>query len=94
MEPAEGMPFTGTLKALTFGEKYVGLTFNPGNDPKVAQIKTLYAQIIDKLNDMREEIKTSEQTSESGEKIRLLSNSITEAQGAQMWAVKAITWNL
>lgn len=82
------------MRELTFGEKAVGLTFNPGGSPMVSEVKTLYASIIDKLNNMREDIKTSEQTKESGEKIRLLSVAITEAQTAQMWAVKAITWNL
>ena len=79
---------------LTFGEKAVGLTFNPGGSPMVNEVKTLYAKIIDHLNKMREDIKNSDQTSESGEKIRILSVAITEAQTAQMWAVKAITYNL
>lgn len=92
MEPNEGIEMG--LRALTFGEKAVGITFNPGGSPVVNEIKTLYAKIIDNLNAMREDVKTSEQTSESGEKIRLLSVAITDAQTAQMWAVKAITWNL
>lgn len=94
METTNVMPNVDQLRALTLGEKYVGLNFNHGGSPMVNEIKTLYAKIIDKLNDMREDIKTSEQTSESGEKIRLLSTAITEAQSAQMWAVKAVTWNL
>ena len=71
-------------RELSFGEKAVGLTFNPSGDTKVNELKTLYAQVIDALNDLR--------TPDRGEKQRLLSVAITEAQGAQMWAVKAITW--
>ena len=32
---------------LTYGQKAVGLTFNPSNNPKVQEIKELYAKIID-----------------------------------------------
>lgn len=70
---------------LTYGEKAVGLTFNPGGDEKVNQIKKLYAEIIDICNNLRTE-------AGQGEKGRLLSVAITEAQTAQMWAVKGITY--
>ena len=71
-------------RELTFGEKAVGLTFNPSGDEKVNEIKTLYAKVIDTL--------TALKTPEQNGKNRLISVAITEAQGAQMWAVKAITW--
>jgi len=41
--------------------------------------------VIDILYDMR-------QSAHSVEQARLASIAITEAQGAQMWAVKAATW--
>lgn len=69
---------------LTFGEKAVGLAFNPGGNEEVFIIKTAYAKIIDRLDDLRNE-------SDSPETERLCSVAITEAQGAQMWAVKAFT---
>lgn len=69
---------------LTFGEKAVGLTFNPSGDPMVNEIKLLFSKIIDRLNNERGLDRT--------EKARLLSVAITEAQTAQMWAVKAVTW--
>ena len=72
-------------KELTYGEKAVGLTFNPSGDEKVQKVKELYAQIIDLCNDLRTEVG-------QGEKGRLLSVAITEAQSAQMWAVKGITY--
>lgn len=74
-----------TGREMTYGEKAVGLTFNPSNDPKVQEVKELYAKIIDLCNDMRTE-------AGQGEKGRLLSVAITEAQTAQMWAVKGITY--
>lgn len=70
---------------MTYGEKAVGLSFNPSNDSAVDRIKRLYAQIIDEMVAMRG-------GSESPDASRLASIAITEAQGAQMWAVKAITW--
>ncbi|MFA6171995.1 MAG: hypothetical protein WCW77_00640 [Patescibacteria group bacterium] len=80
-----GAQFNGPDDGLTFGEKAVGLTFNPGGDPKVTKIKELYAAIIDNCNVLRIE-------AGQGEKARLLSVAITEAQTAQMWAVKGITY--
>lgn len=70
---------------MTYGEKAVGLTFNPSNDENVQKVKELYAQIIDLCNSLRTEAGQSE-------KGRLLSVAITEAQTAQMWAVKGVTW--
>jgi hypothetical protein len=69
---------------MTFGEKAVGLSFNPSGDERVEKLKRLYAEVIDVLNDLR--------GSERSERARLASVAITEAQGAQMWAVKAATW--
>lgn len=72
-------------RELTFGEKAVGLNFNPANDPTVQKVKELYAEIIDLCNDARS-------VAGQGERGRLFSVAITEAQTAQMWAVKAVTW--
>lgn len=72
-------------REMTFGEKAVGLNFNPANDPTVQKLKELYAQIIDVCHGMRGETSLKEVS-------RLASIAITEAQGAQMWAVKAATW--
>ena len=69
----------------TYWEKAVGITFNPSNDDAVHLIKTRYAEIINHLNDMRS-------ATEDWEQKRLLSVAITEAQTAQMWAVKWATW--
>lgn len=71
-------------RILTYGDRAVGLTFNPANDPAVDKIKKLYAEIIDTINEIRGE--------DRSDKARLLSVAITEAQTAQMWAVKGITY--
>lgn len=70
---------------LTFGQKAVGLSFNPSNDDKVGKAKQSFADAIDQLNDLRN-------ATTSGEVKRMCSVAITECQTAQMWAVKAITW--
>lgn len=69
----------------TFGEKAVGLTFNPSNDDEVAKCKKAFAVVIDQMNNLRD-------NTDNPEVKRMASVSITEAQTAQMWAVKAITW--
>ena len=74
-----------TDRELTYGEKAVGLNFNPANDPVVQSIKVKYAKIIDEIDYLRNQ-------SEDGETKRLCSIAITETQAAQMWAVKAATW--
>ena len=70
----------------TFGQKAVGLSFNPSQDMRVDVVKQHYAEIIDCLDFMRSD------SSSTPEQKRLASIAITEAQGAQMWAVKALTW--
>lgn len=74
-------------RELSFGEKAVGLTFNPSGDKKVQEIKEVFAKAIDILNDMRPEY-----NGKPNEVSRMLAIAITEAQTAQMWAVKAATW--
>lgn len=70
---------------MTFGEKAVGLTFNPSNDDAVANCKKEFAATIDRMHALRN-------STNSQEVRRLASVAITEAQTAQMWAVKALTW--
>lgn len=72
---------------LTFGERACGVSFNPGGDATVTIIKEQFAQVVDTLNNYRT-------SSDDPEVNRMLSVAITETQTAQMWAVKAVTWNL
>jgi len=73
----------------TYGERAVGLSFNPSGDDGVRRIKELYAEIIDIMDGMRN---VEANNMSTGEHKRLASVAITEAQTAQMWAVKALTW--
>jgi hypothetical protein len=70
---------------VSYGERAVEFCFHPSEDETVARVKKLYAEIIDLCHAGRIATK-------SGENVRLYSVAITEAQGACMWAVKAITW--
>ena len=72
-------------REMTYGEKAVGFTFNPSNDDAVAQCKQEFAAVIDRINDLRN-------STDNAEIKRMASVAITEAQTAQMWAIKAITW--
>lgn len=69
----------------TYGQKAVGLSFNPSGDDAVAQCKQEYATAIDRMAALREE-------TQSAEVARMCSIAISQAQTAQMWAVKALTW--
>ena len=69
----------------TFGERAVGLTFNPSGDQTVDILKGMIAQFIDLCNEKRE-------AATDPEVKRLYSIAITEAQAAQMCSVKAATW--
>ena len=69
----------------TFGERAVGLDFNPSKDPLVHDIKVASAAFIDLMHTLRE-------TTTDPERKRMCAIAITEAQTAQMWGVKAATW--
>lgn len=73
------------MDELTFGQRAVGMTFNPSGDAAVTECKQLFADAIDQMYALRE-------SSDNPEVKRMASIAITEAQTAQMWAVKAITW--
>ena len=74
---------------MTYGQKAVGLTFNPSGDLKVQKLKELYAEIIDTLMDGRRDESIAELTQLRGQ---IFSTAVAEAMAAQMWAVKAVTW--
>jgi hypothetical protein len=82
--PQDEYPTTGPTEPSTYGEDAVGIRFNPSGDKKVYELKKHYAAIIDILNDDRGDNRD--------ERARLASVAITEAQTAQMWAVKTVTF--
>jgi hypothetical protein len=74
-----------SARELTFGEKAVGQNFNPSGDHGVANCKDEFAAVINRMNALRN-------NTDDPEVKRMASIAITEAQTAQMWAVKALTW--
>lgn len=82
------MEATTQATELTFGQKAVGITFNPGGMPEVNAIKNLCAAVIDELNTQRD----VEKAANNGEKIAQYTLAIRDIQSGQMWGVKAATW--
>lgn len=76
---------TPSVENPTYGQKAVGVNFNPSGEGTVDRAKQHYANIIDMADFVRN-------TSTSQEQKRLASIAITEAQTATMWLVKALTW--
>jgi len=70
---------------MTFGEKLVGITFNPSADDKVAKAKQLCAELADLL---KEDSMTKEPTYLSS---TLYDHAIGEILNAQMNVVKVLT---
>ena len=88
----------------TFGQKLVGLTFNPSGDPKVQKAKELCAELADLLNEHFEGI---EQLSHQSVTLhgrldrdndpvslrhKLFDHAIGEILNAQMNVVKVLTF--
>lgn len=74
-------------RELTFGEQLVGLQFNPGQNPEVAQVKTMFAEIADILEKeyRRRNLGAYPFTA------RLYDHAIGEVLNAQMNVVKVLT---
>jgi hypothetical protein len=79
------------MSELSFGEKACGVSFNPGGNPVVDSIKRNFANIVDELEALRQQ--SAKERPQDVEVRRMLSIAITDAQTAQMWAVKAVTWS-
>lgn len=77
---------TNEIPSLSFGQKAVGLTFNPSGNTEVHEAKTVMALAIDQMNNLRLSPKTC-----PGAK-RHASTAITMLEDAQMRMVKAVTW--
>ena len=73
---------------LSFGQKAVGLSFNPSNLPEVDAIKKVFGEAIDILNDLRAK---AQEAGNIGA-VRHLAVAITETESAQMRGVKGATW--
>ena len=71
----------------SYGKRMVGFAFNPSGNPKVAQIKGLYAEIIDICDAGKANAKDNDEAN-------FWHEAILRALDAQMWAVKGATWQL
>lgn len=76
-------------KELSFGERLVGLRFNPSENPDVKTVKTSAAAFADTLHAMAEAHDEYDEF-----QLELLNDAAKMILAAQMVAVKAITWNL
>jgi hypothetical protein len=83
-----------TERELTFGEKAVGLTFNPSGDEKVNKAKRLMAEALDLLKESEaEKAKSSVGNAiASWESNVFRTNAFNKIVDAQMSLVKYITW--
>lgn len=77
---------TGAMREMTFGEKLVGLTFNPSNDDKVSKAKRLCADLADLLYQECQTIESSQLKS------ILEKQAYGEILNAQMNVVKVLTF--
>lgn len=78
----DGIVAANPERPMTFGEKAVGLEFNPSNQTEVYKAKSECARVIDRAHNLID-------VAESGDVIRMARLAITAAQEAQMWLVKA-----
>lgn len=76
-------------RELTYGEKAVGLTFNPSSLSTVDNIKRKAADLIDEI--YNEHVKPIPEV-RNGEIVAQAILAIRRIQEGQMWAVKASTW--
>jgi hypothetical protein len=75
-----------TERQMTFGEKLVGLTFNPSNDQNVQRAKELCAELADLLNE------NADPNSERPLCRLLFDKAIGDILDAQMNVVKVLTF--
>lgn len=73
-------------KSLSFGERLVGLNFNPSNDDSVSKAKRLCADLADLIDQERSQREYHSELSEA-----VYSHAIGEILNAQMNAVKFLT---
>lgn len=76
----------------TFGEKLVGLDFNPSGNSQVTRAKQLCAELADLVNDNYIDVVDRKGSDYSSIRQRLYQHSIGEILNAQMNVVKMLTF--
>jgi hypothetical protein len=79
-------------RELTFGEKAVGLTFNPSGDEKVNEAKRLMANALDLLQQAELEKSDYGKIKQEWEANVFRTNAFNKIIDAQMALVKYLTW--
>lgn len=77
--------------APTFGEKLVGIGFNPSGDARILKAKQLCAELADLLE--QERIESIQSGGYAALKQMITENAFSEILNAQMNVVKALTFN-
>ena len=72
-------------QGLSFGQKLVGLTFNPSGDPKVNRIKELAAEMADLITEVNNQQESSYLSS------TFYGGAVRRILDAQMYSVKFLT---
>lgn len=80
-------------RELTFGEKAVGLTFNPLGDEKINRAKRLMADALDLLKEVEAEKTDGGKAMSSWEANVFRTNAFNKIVDAKMALVNYITWN-
>lgn len=62
-----------------------GFEYTAENDPVVEHLRQLFAKVVQEMEELR-------RLSGAGELQRACSVAITQAETAEMWAVRAATW--
>lgn len=75
----------GPQRELTFGEKRVGLTFNPSKLPQVDEVKRTAAFLIDYFKEFQDKATNPEIK-------RALAEAMTNIETGCMFAVKGLTY--
>jgi hypothetical protein len=76
-------------KEFTYGQKLVGLTFNPSGDPKVQRAKELCAELADLVHNSFMEREAKQETILLN--AQLFNHAVGEILNAQMNVVKMLT---
>ena len=84
-----GLQDSGATRQLTFGEKLVGLNFNPSNYDAVSKAKRLCADLADLLHN--ETMRGNSESEITGLQHNLYNHAIGEILNAQMNVVKVLT---
>ena len=77
---------------MTFGQKAIGLTFNPSGDPRVVKAKQLIADAIDLLEEVHQEKTDNGAASSTWFRNVFRTEAFNQLVNASSSLVKYLTW--